>query len=62
MFFPEGILIRPTDDKMRTAAKLCQLIYNTVGNRPSPFPEGTMPLAGDDYARLLKKINAMQQA
>lgn len=51
----------PSDDKMRTAAKLCQVLYDSIGEKPSPFPEGCAPKPGDDYARLLKKINALQQ-
>lgn len=60
MFSPEGTLILPSDDKQRTAAKLCQLLFNANGEKPSPFPEGCAPRPGDDYARLLKKINALQ--
>lgn len=60
-FFPEGNVILPTDDKMRTAAKWCQALYDAVGEKPSPFPEGCAPKPGDDYQRLLAKINALKQ-
>lgn len=58
-YFPEGNVVRPTDDKTRTTAKWCQAVYDSVGEKPSPFPEGTAPKPGDSYSRLLKKINAM---
>lgn len=61
MFLPEGTLVRPSDDEMRTASKLCQILFNGIGNMPSPYPEGCLPLASDDYERTLIKINALQQ-
>lgn len=60
-WLPEGTLVLPSDDEMRTAAKWCQLLLNANGNKPTIYPEGCIPLPGDDYAKLLKKINRLQQ-
>lgn len=61
LWMPEGTEIRPSDDEMRTEAKWAQLIYDAVGPKPSPFPEGCAPKPGDDEDRLLLKINALLQ-
>lgn len=58
-FFPENQVVLPSDDSLRTIAKWCQSVYDTVGNVPTIFPEGTAPKPGDSKQRLLKKINAM---
>ncbi len=55
----EGNQVLPSSDEMRTLAVWCQLIFNTVGDKPSPFPEGLAPFPGDDEERLTKKINAL---
>lgn len=58
-WMPEGNQVLPSSDEMRTLAVWTQLVYNSRGERPSPFPEGTAPKPGDDDERLEKKINAM---
>lgn len=58
---PEGTQVMPGSDEMRTLAKWNQLLYDTVGERPSPFPEGVAPKPGDDAERLEMKINALLQ-
>lgn len=58
-WMPEGTVVRPTDDEMRAAAKYCQLVYDSIGFVPTPYPEGPAPLPGDDLERLMKKINYM---
>lgn len=60
-WMPEGNQITPGADEMRTAAIWCQLLYNTNGEKPSPFPEGVAPKPGDDLQRLFQKINALEQ-
>lgn len=61
-FFPEDQVILPGDDSLRTTAKWCQSVYDSVGNVPTIFPEGTAPKPGDSMERLTKKINAMLEA
>ena len=55
-WLPEGNTVFATDSEIRTLAKWCQLLYNSEGNKPSPFPEGCVPRPGDNEDRLLKKI------
>lgn len=59
---PEGTQVMPGSDYQRTLAKWCQLLYDTNGNRPTPYPEGALPLPGDDCQRLLHKINALKES
>jgi len=59
-WMPEGNTVLPSDDKMRTAAKWCQLLFDSVGNKPSPFPEGCAPRPSDDLNRLLQKIDILK--
>lgn len=56
LWMPENNVILSGDDEMRAAAKLLQILYNTSGYRPSPFPEGLAPFPGDDLQRLYQKI------
>lgn len=56
---PEGNVSSPSDDEMRSAAKFCQILYNSVGERPSPFPEGLAPKPSDDFDRLDQKITIL---
>jgi hypothetical protein len=58
-WMPEGNVSRPSDDEQRALAKQCQLLFNSVGPRPSPFPEGLAPFPGDNEARLIEKINIL---
>jgi hypothetical protein len=59
-WLPEGTDVRATDDELRSAAKLCQLLYDTNGpGDETPFPEGNAPKPSDDLQRLLTKINAL---
>lgn len=60
-WLPEGNQVLPSSDEMRTLAVWAQLIYDTVGPKPSPFPEGSAPKPGDDEDRLLLKINSLLQ-
>lgn len=60
-WMPEGNQVLPSSDDMRTTAKWAQLVYNSTGPKPSPFPEGCAPQPGDDEQRLEQKINAMMQ-
>ena len=60
-WMPEGTTVMASSDEQRTLAKWCQLLYDTNGDKPSPFPEGCAPKPGDDELRLTQKINALQQ-
>lgn len=60
-WLPEGNVARPSDDKMRSAAKWCQLLFDSNGEKPSPFPEGCAPRPSDDLQRLLAKIDYLQK-
>jgi len=60
-WLPEGNQVLPSSDEMRTLAVWCQLLYDTVGEKPSPFPEGCAPRPGDDAERLEMKINCLYQ-
>lgn len=56
-----GDAAKPGDDDQRLAAKWCQLMLNSVGNRSSQYPEGCIPLPGDDLQRLTQKINRLKE-
>jgi len=58
-YFPEGDTAKPTDDVLRSLHKECSLLFISVGNKPSPFPEGCKPLPQDREERLRKKINIL---
>lgn len=58
-WFPEGNVTSPGDDELRSAAKYCQLLYNSVGEKPSPYPEGLAPKPGDNFDRLDRKITIL---
>lgn len=47
----------PGDDEQRAAAKALQILYDSSGYRPSPFPEGLAPFPGDDLQRIYEKMN-----
>jgi hypothetical protein len=57
-WMPEGDVALAGDDAMRSAAKWCSLLVSS-GNKPSPFPEGCIPMPGDDLDRLLIKIDIL---
>lgn len=56
-----GNAAQPGDDDMRLAAKWCQLLLDTAGNRSSHYPEGCIPLPGDDVQKLMHKINRLKE-
>lgn len=56
-----GDVAKPGDDEMRSCAKWCSLMLASVGNRSSQYPEGCIPLPGDDEQRLLHKINRLKE-
>ena len=58
-WLPESNTVGPGADEMRTLAMWCSILISTWGNKPSPFPEGCIPMPGDDEERLTKKINAL---
>jgi hypothetical protein len=58
-WMPESDVILPTDSEMRAAAKWCSLLIISNGNKASKFPEGCIPLPGDDLDRLLIKIDVL---
>lgn len=58
-WFQEGNTAKPGDSKLRSLAKECSLLYDSLGNKPSPFPEGCQPLPGDTEQRLERKINIL---
>lgn len=59
-WMPEGTVVKPGDNEQRTAAKICQALYDSLGPKPSPFPEGLAPVPGDDLQRLYEKINYLR--
>lgn len=58
-WMPEGDLALAGDDEMRSAAKWCSLLLGSVGNKASAFPEGCIPMPGDDLQKLLVKIDIL---
>lgn len=56
---PEGDRALPTDSALRSLAKKCSLLVTAVGNKASKFPEGCVPLPGDNEQRLEEKINTL---
>lgn len=59
-YFPEGTVPLAQDSELRSLHKACSELYDSVGNRPSPYPEGCLPLAQDNEERLWKKINILE--
>ena len=59
-WLPENNTSSPGDDELRSLEKWCQLLFDTVGSRNSPYPEGLAPVPGDDEQRLLEKINILE--
>lgn len=57
---PEGNVAKPTDSEVRSLAKVCALLIQTVGNKASPFPEGCIPMPGDNELRLAQKITILR--
>lgn len=61
-WMPEGNDTLPSDDELRSLAKWCQLLYDSIGAKPSPFPEGLAPKPGDNADRLLQKIDILRNS
>lgn len=59
-WLPEGNVVTPGGDEMRTASQWLSLLHDFYGNQPSPFPEGTRPLPSDDLQRIYQKITILE--
>lgn len=56
---PEGNTAQPFDGEQRSWFKLASLLYESVGNRGGPWPEGTQPFVFENEQRLEQKVNKM---
>jgi hypothetical protein len=59
-WLPEGDRALPTDSELRSLEKWCNELLVAFGNKPSPFPEGCIPLPGDNEQRLYQKITILR--
>jgi hypothetical protein len=57
--FPEGNVSKPTDSEMRSLFKSVQLLFDSLGQKASPYPEGVRPLPSDSPQRLKHKFNIL---
>lgn len=61
-WLPEGDVSLPSDSELRSMEKYVSLLLAANGNKASPYPEGCVPLPGDDVQRLSAKAVILRGA
>jgi len=59
VWFEENNTATPNDSEQRSLQKWNALLYASVGNVATCYPEGARPLPSDDEERSTRKINAL---